>query len=194
MASHRIDGQIYYITSTIYNRLPIFTNARYIIPLIDSLNYYRFQYPFRLLGYVIMPDHMHLVTFPKEAAMLSNMMRDFKKFTATRIIRQAQVEQNQKLLDAFIYAGTETGRSDKKVWQDDFWEVNIYTEHFLRQKLNYIHRNPVRAGLVAKPEEYAYSSYRNYVLNDDRLIEIDKGWMGWDSASGDANGASEDAH
>ena len=61
MTHQRINGHIYYITSVIYNRLPIFTHSRYIIPLIDSLNYYRYQYSFQLLGYVIMPDHFHLL-------------------------------------------------------------------------------------------------------------------------------------
>ena len=54
--------------------------------------------------------------------------------------------------------------------------MNIYSERFLRQKLNYLHRNPVRAGLVEQPGDYVYSSYRNYVCGEDWLIEIDQDW------------------
>ena len=104
-------------------------------------------------------------------------MRDFKKFTAVRIVRQAQVEDIQPWVSAFQQAGQETKRSKNKVWQDSYWDVNVYTERFLRQKLNYVHRNPVRAGLAKEPGAYAYSSYRNYVLDDQQLIEIDRDWM-----------------
>ncbi len=77
---------------------------------------------------------------------------------------------------AFRKAGQETGRSENKVWQDSYWDTNIYTDRFLRQKLNYIHRNPIRANLVEQPEDYVYSSYRNYVLDEEWLIEIDREW------------------
>lgn len=76
----------------------------------------------------------------------------------------------------FEEAGAETERAEHKVWQDSFWEQTIYTERFLKQKLNYIHLNPVRAGLVQSAEEYLYSSYRNYYLSDNQLIDIDVEW------------------
>jgi REP element-mobilizing transposase RayT len=103
-------------------------------------------------------------------------MRGYKKFTSTRLIRQAEVEGVEEWIVAFRSAGRETGRSANKVWQDSFWDVNVYTERFLRQKLHYLHRNPVRAGIVDKPEEYTYSSYRNYVYDENWLIEIDQDW------------------
>ena len=176
MAHYRINGHIYYITTNVYNFLPIFTRSPFVLPLVDSLNYYRYKYCFKLIGYVIMPTHMHLLIFPEDASCLEDLMRDYKKFTASRIIRQAEVERNQRLLDVFTAAGAETGRSERKVWQDSFWEMNIFSERFVHQKLNYIHRNPVRAELVTAPEKYPYSSYRNYVSNDDSWIEIDRGW------------------
>ncbi|RME54364.1 MAG: hypothetical protein D6790_16820 [Caldilineae bacterium] len=81
------------------------------------------------------------------------------------------------MLAAFEQAGAETGRSERKVWQDSYWDKNIYSERFLRQKLNYVHRNPVRGNLVGSPDGYPHSSYRNYVLGDESLIEIDRGWI-----------------
>ena len=163
----RIEGYIYYVTSVIQNRLPIFVRPAYIIPLIDSLNYYRYEHSFKLLGYVVMPDHMYLLIWPYGESSVSDAMRDFKRFTSGRITRQARVEGKADWLAAFEAAGDQTGRAEYKVWQDSFWEQAIFTEKFLRQKLNYIHRNPVRAGLVEDPAEYAYSSYRNYVFNDE---------------------------
>jgi putative transposase len=171
-----IEGHIYYITTVVYDRLPIFTCPSFITPLYDSLNYYRHKQEFKLLGYVIMPDHIHLILWPFGQATVSEIMRDYKKFTSRRIIRQAEVEQMGAWTAAFEQAGQQTGRSRNKVWQDSYWDVNIYTERFLRQKLNYVHRNPVRAGLVEMPEEYVYSSYRNYVNGEDWLIEVDREW------------------
>jgi len=171
-----IEGHVYYVTTVVYDRLPIFTRPSFIVPLYDSLNYYRHKQEFKFLGYVIMPDHIHLILWPFGQATTSEIMRDYKKFTSRRIIRQAEVEQIEAWTAAFEQAGQRTGRSRNKVWQDSYWDVNIYTERFLRQKLNYVHRNPVRAGLVETPEEYMYSSHRNYVSGEDWLIEIDREW------------------
>ncbi|NJN96148.1 MAG: transposase [Anaerolineales bacterium] len=177
LARYNIEGHIYYITTVVYNRLPIFTRPSFIIPLIDSLNFYRYKQTFKVLGYVIMPDHIHLIMWPFGEAVVSDVMRDFKKFTSTRIIRQAEVERLADWLTAFEQAGEQTGRSDNKVWQDSYWDENVYTERFLRQKLNYVHRNPLRAGLVERVVDYPYSSYRNYELGEKWMIEIDRGWL-----------------
>jgi REP element-mobilizing transposase RayT len=171
-----IEGHVYYITTVVYYRLPIFTRPSFILPLLDSLNFYRYKQDFKLLGYVVMPDHVHFILWPFGPAAVSEIMRDYKKFTSTRIIRQAEVERIEAWTSAFGRAGRETGRSHNKVWQDSYWDVNIYSERFLRQKLNYLHRNPVRAGLVEQPGDYVYSSYRNYVCSEDWLIEVDQEW------------------
>ena len=172
-----IAGHIFYITTAVYRRLPIFTRASFVIPLLDSLIFYRYQQNFKLLGYVIMPDHIHLLIWPQGESTVADIMRDYKEFTAKRIVRQAIIEKNEPWIVAFRAAGEETGRSINKLWQDSYWDKNVYTEKFLRQKLNYIHRNPVRAGLAKHPEDYPYSSYRNYSCDQEWLIEIDRGWL-----------------
>ena len=173
---YRIEGSIFYITSNIYNRICLFTRPSFIIPIIDSLNYYRYQYPCKLIGYVIMPDHIHLLIWPQDTHIVTEFMRDFKRFTSGRITRQAKLEGITNWVEKFEEAGKETNRAESKVWQDSFWEQSIYTQKFLEQKLNYIHLNPVRAGLCAGIEDYLYSSYRNYYLGDSQLIEIDSEW------------------
>jgi putative transposase len=172
----RIEGHIYYITCVIQNRLLIFVRPSFIIPLIDSLNFYRYQHSFRLLGYVIMPDHMHLLIRPYGKSSVSDIMRDFKRFTSGRITRQARLECRTDWLQAFEFAGDQSERADFKVWQDGSWEQLVFTEKFMREKLNHIHLNPVRAGLVHTAEEYPYSSYCNYEMADESLIEMDRDW------------------
>jgi len=123
-----------------------------------------------------MPDHLHLLIWLQGTSTISEIMRDLKKFTAVRIIRQAEIENRPEWLTVFSQAGIKTGRSQNKVWQDSFWDKIIFSGKMLRQKLNYIHRNPVRAGLVETVDAYPYSSYRNYMEDDDSLILIDKNW------------------
>ena len=106
---YHIEGHIYYITTVTYGRLPIFTRPSFIIPLIDSLNFYRCKRQFKLVGYVIMPDHIHLMIWPYGESTPTEIMRDFKKFTAVRIIRQAEVEGNADWLAAFQQSGRRDG-------------------------------------------------------------------------------------
>jgi hypothetical protein len=85
--------------------------------------------------------------------------------------------QKRYCVKKFEEAGMETERAEHNVWQDSFWEQNIYTEEVLKQKLNCIHLNPFRAGLCTAAEDYPYSSYKNYYLGNSELIEIDSEWL-----------------
>lgn len=173
----RKDGCAYYITTNTRNRLRIFTQPSFIISILDSLNFYRFQHNCKLLGYVIMPDHLHLLIYPiGESSIVSDFMRDFKRFTSGRVSRQAELEHKTTWIESFSESSKQSQQSEKQVWQESFWEQIIYSNKFLHEKLNYIHMNPVRAGIVAEPARYPYSSYRNYEFDDNTLIEIDKDW------------------
>lgn len=174
----RVEGSVYYITTNVYSRLRIFISPSFIIPILDSLNFYRYQFKSKLFGYVIMPDHLHLLVYPTDGSIdVSDFMRDFKRFTSGRISRQAELEGKTDWVAQFQESGEETKRAEKKVWQDSYWEQSIFTDKFMREKLNYIHMNPVRAGLVDEPGKYPYSSCRNYEFDDNTLIEIDKDWI-----------------
>ncbi len=135
-----------YVTSVLYGRTKLFTKAAYVVPLYDSLHYYCLRYHCGIVGYVIMPDHVHLLLWPQDEHDVEPFMRDYKTFAAKRLIRQAEVQADTAFLASFSAAGSNTGRSEHKVWQDHFWDVEVFTEHFVRQKLNYMHRNPLRAG------------------------------------------------
>jgi REP element-mobilizing transposase RayT len=176
MQKFHIQGHVFFITTVVHGRLRLFTQPSFVIPLYDSLIYYRAKLNIKLLGYVFMPDHIHLALWPAESNSMTDFMRDFKEFTAKRIVRQAEVENCTSWLAAFRQAGEETGRAIHKVWQDDFFERNIYTEDFLRQKLKYMHDNPVRAGIVPASVNYAYSSARNCECDDNTRINVDRDW------------------
>ena len=86
----QIEGSIYYITNVIYSRIPVFTRPSFIVPLIDSFNFYRYKQSYKILGYVIMPDHFHVLIWPTGEVTIADMMRDFKRFTSGRITRKQE--------------------------------------------------------------------------------------------------------
>jgi REP element-mobilizing transposase RayT len=160
----------HFITCTTVEWLPVFTRPKYLDIITASLTFCRQHKGLRLHAYVILDNHLHLVVF---ADNLSQVIRDFKRHTAKEILAAATQENKQWLLKQFeFFKGVHRGKSQHQVWQEGFHPQAIITEDMLRQKLDYIHYNPVRLGLVDRPEDWRYSSARNY-LGQDGLLEID---------------------
>lgn len=160
----------HFITCTIVGWLPVFTRIKYLDIITASLSFCRQQKGLRLHAYVILDNHLHLVV---SADNLSQVIRDFKRHTAKEILAAARQEDKQWLLKQFeFFKGAHKGESQHQVWQEGFHPQAITTGDMLRQKLDYIHYNPVRIGLVDRPEDWRYSSARNY-LGQDGVLEID---------------------
>ena len=128
-----------------------------------------------LFGYVVMSNHIHFIVQSKDGK-LSDLIRDFKKFTATQIILALQNEPESRrewILERFAKA-TETYTRNKnfQVWQYGNQAEEIFTLKFKWSKLNYIHLNPVRAGIVEKSHHYLYSSASNYSFGKG-ILEIE---------------------
>ena len=117
-----------------------------------------------------MPSHAHLIV-QSQKNPLGSIIRDFKKFTAAEIVKFMKESGNyQEELLVFQYKATETKRNKTvKVWLDGYHPEIIYSNRFFFQKLNYIHNNTLVAGLVCRPEDYYYSSARNYAGSDAPL-------------------------
>jgi len=160
----------HFITCTIVGWLPVCTRTKYLDIITASLSFCRQEKGLRLHAYVILDNHLHLVV---TAENLSQVIRDFKRHTAKEILAVAQQEDKQWLLKQFeFFKSAHKGNSQHQVWQEGFHPQAITTEDMLRQKLEYIHYNPVRIGLVDRPEDWRYSSARNY-LGQDGVLEID---------------------
>jgi REP element-mobilizing transposase RayT len=129
-----------------------------------------------LYGYVIMSNHIHLI-IQSEDGKLSDLIRDFKKFTAKYILDKIQaVPESRKewMLERFkLAAEKHTRNKNYQFWQYGNHAEEIYSNKFMWSKLDYIHLNPVRAGLVEKASHYIYSSASNYI-NDSGLLKIEK--------------------
>jgi len=157
---------IYFLTFTIVDWVDIFTRSSYKEIILDSLRYCQSNKGLILYAYCLMTNHIHLIASVSGSTKLFEIVRDFKKFTNRAIIEEINSgnESRKKwLLNKFEFAGKYLTRVENyKVWKDGYHAVELISPEFTYQKLNYIHQNPVRAGIVSEPEHYIYSSASNY--------------------------------
>ncbi len=125
-----------------------------------------------LHAYVILDNHFHLVATATDS---SNVITALKKFTARQIVDQLKADNKKWVLTelAFFKKKYKT-LSDYQVWQEGSHPQMIVSDNILIQKIEYIHNNPVKRGLVDKPEHWRYSSARNYLLEDHSIIQLAK--------------------
>jgi putative transposase len=161
----------YFITSTIINWIPVFTNKHNLDTLIEAFIYSQKNKQLKIFDYVIMPEHFHLICMCDN---LVNTIQSIKSYTAKRIIETYENENNRMILEQFIHSKKEHKAASKyQVWQKGFKPKAITTERMFVQKSNYIHYNPVKRGLAADVEEYELSSARDYYLRKPGRILID---------------------
>ena len=166
----------YFVTWTIVAWLPLFAETAYRKIVLDSLAYLRINKHVQLNAFVVMSSHIHAVLWPEDGINLSDITRDFKRFTSKEISRTAECEGRRELLSFFKKAREENRAqriSTYQVWQEGSHPEAIFTEKFARQKIDYIHLNPVRAGLVKTAQEWRYSSARAYLLDEETYPTTD---------------------
>jgi putative transposase len=164
----------YYSTCTIVAWLPIFQDEVYFLIIIDSLNYCREHKGLFLLGYVIMPTHLHVITSNHESTTLSDIMRDFRAYTSRRIREQLEQQGREGFLHIIENSAKNIPKQQHRVWTDDYHPVALTSEKWFDQKMSYMHNNPVRKDFVEKSEHRRYSSARNWLLDDDSILSMDR--------------------
>jgi len=166
----------HFITATVVDWIDVFSRKNYRDVVIECFDFCIQNKGMILYGYVIMSNHIHFIVQSKEGK-LSDLIRDFKKFTAKSILDTIQTEPESRrewMLERFKLATESHSRNKNfQFWQYGNHPEEIYTNKFMWSKLDYIHLNPVRAGIVAKASHYIYSSASNYV-NDCGLLTIEK--------------------
>ena len=164
----------HFITATVVDWIDVFTRKCYSDCIIDSLNYCIKNKSMVLYGYVIMSNHIHMVV-QSDVGELSNLLRDFKKFTAKNILEKIQTQPESRrewILERFQKATESHSRNKNyQFWKYGNHAEEVYSNKFMWSKLDYIHLNPVRAGVVKKASDYIYSSASNYVF-DEGLVKI----------------------
>ena len=177
-SQYRIHNQqgLYFVTLTIVDWIDVFTRREQKLTVVNSLEYCQKHKGLVIYAWCLMHSHLHILISAKEGFNLSDIIRDFKKFTSKEIIRKINDEPESRrewMLYRFEYAGKYLKRiKDYKVWQDGNMAKEIYGNEFLKQKLDYIHNNPVEEMVVAEPHHYLYSSAVNYA-GEKGLLEVE---------------------
>lgn len=165
--------ECYFITITTVGWIDVFTriNQKYVI--INALKHCQEHKGLEIYAYVLMSSHLHILCKATEGFILSDVIRDFKKFTSKKIIQTIIEEPESRrewMLDYFEKACEHLKRNQQyKVWQDGYHAEHIYSNSFIKQKVDYIHNNPVKDKIVAYPEDFYFSSARNYAGLDHDL-------------------------
>ena len=171
--------ECYFITITTVGWIDVFTrlNQKYVI--INALKHCQEHKGLEIYAYVLMSSHLHLLCKATEGFILSDVIRDFKKFTSKKITQTIIKEPESRrewMLDYFEKSCEHLKRNQQyKVWQDGYHAELIYSNSFIKQKVDYIHNNPVKDKTVSLPEDYYFSSARNYagLENDLDVVMLD---------------------
>ena len=166
----------YYITMTVVGWLDVFTRKNHRDVLIESLKYCQKEKGLIIYAYVIMSNHIHMIVQTSEPHQIKDTIRDFKKFTSKKILFQIQNEPESRREWMLKIFEDEAEQSKKhktyKFWQVGNHAIEVFTEKFIWDKINYIHENPVRAGLVKQQWDWVYSSASNYQDEESVLEEV----------------------
>ncbi len=183
--AYRIYDQhgLHFLTFTVVEWVDLFTRPAYKRLLVENFEFYRKKKGLRTHAFVIMTNHIHVIWSSPEAP-LSDMIRDFKKWTSVKCLELIQAEPESRrewMLEIFGAAGrANPSNRHYQIWQKGSHPIFLESRRFIQQKLNYIHQNPVRAGIVDDPTTYLYSSASHYanlpcVMKVD---ELDERWVG----------------
>ncbi len=162
----------HFITCTVLHWIPVFTRPSTVDIVLESLRHLCNE-KLRLYAYVILENHLHLVV------QSQNLPRDiarFKSFTARQLIAYLDENRVKPILEQLaFYKKAHKGDRAYQFWQEGYHPELIQGEDMMRQKIDYIHHNPVKRGYVDRPEHWRYSSARNYA-GIAGLLDIDTNW------------------
>jgi putative transposase len=148
-------GLMFFVTTTVVHHDPIFGyGQQYYLILIDSLKYVLSKYQAALFAYVFMPSHIHLVVAMPEKKSISDLLRDFKKYTSTRIRQQLEKDGKLEIIERLRMNAEGKKNQVFKLWMDRFDDLVIENDKTLQIKIEYIHNNPLKAGLVEQSEQW----------------------------------------
>jgi putative transposase len=147
-------GEMHFLTFSCYHRQPYLGTSEAMNLFEDALERIRKSYSFAVVGYVVMPEHVHLLVSEPEQSSLDRAIKSIKLSVTFR-------------------------RDPRPFWQARYYDFNVWTEDKRVEKLRYMHRNPVKRGLVQKPEDWRWSSFRHYATGIEGTVEIESFWTEW---------------
>ena len=144
---------LHFVTFSCYHRAPLLDSPRARDIFVVILEKTRCWYGFYLVGYVVMPEHVHLLMSEPERGNLALALQMLKQNVSHELLANG-----------------------KRFWQERYYDFNVWSEKKRVEKLRYIHRNPVMRGLALHPEDWQWSSFRHYVTGAENAVEIESQW------------------
>jgi len=164
--------QPHFVTMTVLHWIPVFTRTQTVEIVLDSLRYLMKE-GLQIYAYVILENHLHLIV---QSQQLDKDIARFKSFTAKCLIRYLDENNIKKILEQLaFYKKAHKHDRTYQFWQEGVHPELIQSESMMRQKVEYIHQNPVKRGYVDKAEHWRYSSARDYA-GVDGLLEVCRQW------------------
>jgi putative transposase len=179
MERYRIVAEVglYYVTFTVVEWLPVFIDEAACKIITDSFNFCIEKKSLRVNAYVIMPTHLHAILFDLHftAERLKNTLDDMRKFTGHQLLDFSTKSLPKCFAEEFHkQAGKDR---ERRFWQPTQHPVGIFSNEFWKQKIDYLHYNPCRKGLVLSPEDWRFSSARYWLTGEENDVRLsDVGW------------------
>lgn len=171
-------GQLQFITTTTYHRAPVFFSPRFRHCFVQRLEEVRQEIHFLLIGWVLMPEHFHLLIKPEPADTTPLILKGLKEESAERILgvlgENLHYPWCRRMLARLRLPPTVHDESHFRLWQRRFRPFNVFSEKKIQEKLNYMHNNPVKRGLVSSAGDWPWSSWRFYHLQDAPVLRMDR--------------------
>jgi len=169
--------KLYFVTFATVGWVDVFTRPIYRDILIDSLKYCQLNKGLEIYTYCIMSNHIHMIIGRHGKYNLEEILRDFKKFTSVKILKLITENSEESRKEWMLKIFSDAGRSNSNNRNYQFWQqqnhpIELSDNKMMDQKLEYIHNNPVQAGIVLSPEEYLFSSAKNYAGRPEVLMEV----------------------
>jgi putative transposase len=162
-------GDLHFITFSCYRRRPLLGTARARDCFVKILDLVRSKRKFLLLGFVVMPEHVHLLVSEPAASNPSVALQVLKQQVSRSLRKKRKRPPAGQLRLKFAEAQME----ETHFWQRRFYDFNVWSEKKFKEKLAYMHANPVKRGLVFHPNDWPWSSWRHYAFGEKGLIRVD---------------------
>jgi putative transposase len=163
-------GHLHFITCSCYRRLPLLASVRAKNLFVKILGEVRDRYGFLLFGYVVMPEHIHLLISEPPKRTPSTVLQVLKQRVSRRMRRKTRRRTSGAQLNLLF------GRLDHTLpqfWQPRFYDFNVWSQKKFVEKLQYMHMNPVKRKLVTHPKDWPWSSFSFYAKRNSGLLRID---------------------
>jgi putative transposase len=167
-------GYLHFITTSCYQRRPLLNSRCRRDLFLEVLEQVRRRYHFVVVGYVVMPEHVHLLLSEPERGNPSVVTQAIKQSFARRLLRRSQSPpiENRDGWGSPNLNGSQS--NERHIWQARFYDFVVFTEAKRIEKLRYMHRNPVKRGLVVEPQDWTWSSFRHYAYGEPGPVLVNE--------------------